>query len=93
MKIDFKQGKGRYNKKYWSVQYKSTPDMKHWRFNKTKNEIDIMPKYNELAEMIVSILSVENEEKRPIKYQILKEALEKGMNSPYKYNKIKIIKK
>lgn len=88
MKTEFKQGKGKWNKNYWTVQFKSTPDMKHWR--KTKTHIDIMPKYNEIAEMIECLLACENEEKRPIKYKILKEALERGLNAEFKYNKLSV---
>jgi hypothetical protein len=89
MKTKFQQGKGRWNKEYWTACYYAEPSDKHWRYRKKDKCINIMFKYEEIAEIIETVLSVENEDKRPVKYKILKEALERGMNSPYKYNTIK----
>ena len=73
MKTEFKQGKGRWNKKYWTVQYIGDEQMSHWRYYKSKKEFDLMFKYEEVAEIIETLLAVENQEKRPIKYKILKD--------------------
>ena len=87
MRITFQQGKGRYNKDYWtSILWFDEAD-KHVFLRKEKSKSNIMFKHNEISMILKSLLEVEPLDKRKKLKKLWIEAIEEGFQSETKYNK------
>ena len=86
MKTTFQQGKGRYNKNYWTALFWFEDEDKHFFLRKDKSRCNWMPKHTEISQMIKGCIEVEPVEKREKLKQMWLEAIEEAMNSDTNYN-------
>ena len=87
MRVTFQQNKGRYNPNYWTALYHFEEQDKHFFNRKDKSKCNWMPKHDEIALMLESLLQVEGAEKRLMLKEMFVAAIEKGFESEQKYNK------
>ena len=87
MRVTFQQNKGRYNPNYWTALYHFEEEDQHFFNRKDKSKCNWMPKHNEIALMLESLLQVEGAEKRLMLKEMFVAAIEKGFESEQKYNK------
>ena len=86
MRVTFQQGRGRWNKDYWTAIFWWDRDDKHVFHRRTKEESNWMPKHTEVEMLLESLLRVEGEEKREALKQMWTDAIERGMNHPASFN-------
>ena len=87
MKTTFQQGKGRFNKDYWTALFWFENNDSHFFLRKDKEKCNFMPKHSEIIQMIEGCLEVEPPEKREKLKKIFSEAIENGINKEVIYNK------
>ena len=87
MRVTFQQNKGRWNPNYWTALYHFEEEDKHFFNRKDKSKCNWMPKHDEIALMLESLLQVEGAEKRLMLKEMFVAAIEKGFESEQKYNK------
>ena len=64
MRVTFQQNKGRWNPNYWTALYHFEEEDQHFFNRKDKSKCNWMPKHEEIALMLESLLQVEGAEKR-----------------------------
>ena len=83
METIIEQGRGKFNKKYWTATFEWPKRCSHFCFGGKR---DWMPKHCELAEIIETVLAIEPPEKREFLRKKFARALEDGMSAPVVYN-------
>ena len=87
MRVTFQQNKGRWNPNYWTALYHFEEEDQHFFNRKDKSKCNWMPKHEEIALMLESLLQVEGAEKRLMLKEMFVAAINKGFESEQKYNK------
>lgn len=79
--------KGKYNKNYWSclVWFDLKKD-NHVRHIKTTNEVNLMFKHSEIADIIKHHLIVEPKSKRTALSRMFEIAIQEGLKAEQEYN-------
>jgi hypothetical protein len=83
METKIEQGRGRWNKGYWTATFIWPKSCKHFCF---RGKRDWMPKHDELAEIIETVLAIEPPDKREFLRKKFAKSLRKGMNAPVEHN-------
>ena len=87
MKTTFQQGKGRFNKDYWTALFWFEKSDSHFFLRNDKEKCNFMPKHSDMVLMIEGCLEVEPPAKREKLKAIFTEAIENGLNKEVVYNK------
>jgi len=87
MKVTFQQGKGKFNKDYYTCIFWFEKEDKHFFLRKDKEKCNYMPKHNEITLMIKSCLEVEPLNKREKLKEMWIKAIDEAFESEVKYNK------
>ena len=86
MKTAFQQGKGRFNKEYWTCLFHFEEKDSHFFLRKEKSKCNYMPKHSEICMMISACLEVEPQDKRDKLKKLFIESIEEGSKKPHIYN-------
>ncbi len=86
MRTTFQQGKGRWNKDYWTALFWLDNSDKHFFIRNDKEKCNFMPKHTDITQMIEGCLEVEPPEKREKLKALFLEAINNGLNKEVKYN-------
>jgi len=86
MHVTFQQNKGKYNPNYWTALYHFDEDDKHFFNRKDKSKCNWMPKHDEIALMLKTLLEVEDADKRQKLKDLFIAAIDTGFETEQKYN-------
>ena len=92
MRTTFQQGKGRYNKQYWTAIFWFEASDTHFFLRNNKEKCNFMPKHSDIVQMIEGCLEVEPPEKRQILSDLFSEAIKSGINKEVIYNGSGLVK-
>lgn len=87
MRTTFQQGKGRWNKEYWTAIFWFDDEDKHFFLRNQKSKCNWMPKHSEISQMIKGCIEVEPKEKREKLKELWISAINEAMDTDEEYNK------
>ena len=83
MQTIIEQGRGRFNKEYWTATFAWPKKCNHFCF---RGQRDWMPQHEELAEIIKTVLAIEPPDKREFLRKKFAKSLRDGMAAPVQHN-------
>ena len=86
MRVTFQQGRGRWNKEYWTAIFWWDKADKHVFHRRAKEDSNWMPKHDEIELLLTSLLQVEAPEKREELRMRFSDAIGRGMAAPVSFN-------
>jgi len=86
MKTTFQQGKGRWNKDYWTAIFHFEEKDTHFFLRQKKSSCNWMPKHTEISEILKACIEVEPPAKREKLKDMWIKTIEEAVKTDIKYN-------